>query len=79
MKSYRTVVATRAAIALTSMFVVGGLFLSTMEPAQAAAKPQRWCFKLDEGGANCSFTSLAQCKASRPLTSPCYRARRSRS
>jgi hypothetical protein len=81
MKNHRTAMAAKAAIALTSMFVVGGLLLSTAEPAQAAAKAPtgRWCYKLPDGGADCSFDTLAQCKASRPLTSPCYRARRGRS
>jgi hypothetical protein len=45
--------------------------------AQAQNKPDttgRWCFKNSFGGSDCSYHTLAQCKASRPADASCFRA-----
>jgi hypothetical protein len=57
--------------------VVGALALGgAMELAQAQNKTSdRWCFKNTFGGSDCSYHSLAQCKASRPPDTSCFRAR----
>jgi hypothetical protein len=43
-------------------------------PAQA---PQHWCYHSPDGMTDCSYLTLAQCKASRPLNATCFRGRRS--
>ena|SRR5215472_16743100 len=63
--------------------VVGGALalVGTAELAQAqrapAQPPQRWCYNSPDGMTDCSYDTLAQCKASRPLNSVCFRGRRS--
>ena len=57
--------------------VAGALALAgAMEMAQAQNKPatDRWCFKNQFGGSDCSYHTLAQCKASRPADTSCFRA-----
>ena len=62
----------RAVIGLTLTFVAA-LLLSAPQ-AQA-----RWRFRGTESGATiCSFNTLAQCKASRPLEAYCFRSLRRR-
>jgi hypothetical protein len=51
-----------------------GLAQAQRAPAQAV---QRWCYQSPDGMTDCSYDTLAQCKASRPLQSYCYRGRRS--
>jgi len=64
--------ATRAVVALTSMFFVGALLLSTAEPAQAA----KWCLKGNET-TSCAYNTLKQCQAARVGGhGTCFRARR---
>jgi Protein of unknown function (DUF3551) len=60
-----------------SVVVAGMLVLAgATELAQAQQpKPSRWCFKSPEGETDCSYHTLAQCKASRPLNAACYRGR----
>lgn len=63
--------------------VVGGALalVGATELAQAqrapAQPPQRWCYQSPDGMTDCGYDTLAQCKASRPLQSYCFRARRS--
>jgi len=61
---------------LIGAVVAGVLGLTgAMQLAQAAtAKPERWCYKAGQA-ADCSYHSLAQCKASRPPSASCFRAR----
>jgi hypothetical protein len=63
-----------------SAVVGGALALVGAELAQAqrapAQPPQRWCYQSPDGMTDCSYDTLAQCKASRPLQSVCFRARR---
>jgi hypothetical protein len=64
----------RATIALACT-IVAAQFLSTTGPAQAAAKPkaqvqaqaeERWCLRTESGGSDCTYHSLAQCRATNP-------------
>jgi hypothetical protein len=59
--------------------VVAGAFAlaGATELAHAQTKPtnDRWCFKNTFGGSDCSYHSLAQCKASRPADTSCFRGR----
>jgi hypothetical protein len=45
--------------------------------AQRAPAQSHWCYQSPDGMTDCSYNTLAQCKASRPLQSTCFRARRS--
>jgi hypothetical protein len=53
----------------------------TTELAQAQRAPaqraQHWCYHSPDGMTDCSYLTLAQCKASRPLNATCFRGRRS--
>jgi hypothetical protein len=62
---------------ITALFAGGLALAGAMELAQAQNKPtsDRWCFKNTFGGSDCSYHSLAQCKASRPPDTSCFRAR----
>jgi hypothetical protein len=51
-----------------------GLAGATELAYAATAKPERWCFKSGLGS-DCGYHSLAQCKASRPASASCFRAR----
>jgi hypothetical protein len=73
------VMAMRAVIALMPIVVAALLLGATAAPQAALAQTQqRWCLRTGSGNSDCTFTSLAQCKASRSgLTSgTCFRARR---
>jgi len=59
----------------TSAVIGGALALVAVTGAQAQA--QRWCYQSPDGMTDCSYDTLAQCKASRPLQSTCFRARKS--
>ena len=65
----------RTFIALTLAFVAA-LLLSAPEPAQA--QRGRWCFRTSSGNVDCSYLTLAQCKASRPLQATCFPSNRGR-
>jgi hypothetical protein len=70
----------RAVFALTLTFVAALLMSAPAESAQAAKGKGRylWCYRSSDGLIDCSYDTLAQCKASRPLESSCYRSRRLR-
>ena len=51
----------RATIALACT-VVAAQLLSATEPAQAQ-KQGLWCLRTDSGGSDCTYSSLAQCRA----------------
>jgi uncharacterized low-complexity protein len=67
----------RAVIGLISTFVAA-LLLSATVPAQAQ-RHEHWCLRGDTSAPDCSFNSLAQCKAARGAggAGTCFRARRS--
>jgi hypothetical protein len=50
----------------------------TAQAAPAPSAPHSWCLRTDEGNSDCSFDTVAQCRASRSgvTTGSCFRARR---
>jgi hypothetical protein len=73
----------RATIALACTIVAAQL-LSATGPAQAAPKAkaqapaaERWCLRTESGGSDCTYHSLAQCRATNPgQNTDCWRSRR---
>ena len=65
----------RATITLACTIVAAQL-LNATEPAQAQ-KQGLWCLRTDSGGSDCTYSSLAQCRASNPgQNTDCWRSRR---
>jgi hypothetical protein len=65
-----------SAVVGAALALVGatGLAQAQRAPAQAL---EHWCFHSPDGMTDCSYNTLAQCKASRPLQAVCFRGHRS--
>ena len=74
----------RATIALACTIVAAQLLSATgsaqAAPAKAKAQAQaaeRWCLRTESGGSDCTYHSLAQCRATNPgQNTDCWRSRR---